>query len=139
MSRLPGWARGWLFAQGNVWRPAAETLLEVPDMRQGDSERREYVRQTVLLPCRVDSLTTSETMYVINVSAGGCLVATRGHAIQPGTQVTVHTKLDGVELPLTGRVAHARDGWGFAMEFVNLADDTRQHLEHFLAMEPTPS
>ena len=107
-------------------------------MRQGDSERRKHVRQTALLPCRVDSLTTSETMYVINVSAGGCLVATR-HAVPPGTQVTVRTKLDGVELPLTGRVVHARDGWGFALEFVNLADDTRQHLEHFLAMEPTPS
>ena len=106
-------------------------------MRQGASERRKHVRRTVVLPCRVESPTTSETMHVINLSAGGCLVATRGHAFQPGAQVTVHVKLDEVELPLAGRVVHARDGWGFALEFAHLADTARQHLEQFLAMEPT--
>ena len=108
-------------------------------MRQGDSERRKHVRRTVLLPCRVESPTTNETMQVINLSDGGCLVAARNFFVQPGVQVTVHVTFEDIELALTGRVVHARDGWGFALEFVNLATDTRHHLEHFLAMEPMPS
>ena len=104
-------------------------------MRQGDSERRKHVRRTVLLPCRVESPSTNETMHVINVSQGGCLVAARDIAVQRGAQVTLHVKFDAIELPLTGRVVHARVGWGFALEFVNLADDTRQHLDRFFAMQ----
>jgi len=109
-------------------------------MRQGGSERRKHIRRTVLLPCRVESPTTNETMHVINVSEGGCLIAARGDAmVQPGAQVTVRVKFDDVELPLTGRVVHVRAGWGFALEFVDLASDTRQHLKQFFAMDPTPS
>ena len=107
-------------------------------MRQGDSERRKHARRTVLLPCRVESSTTSETMHVINLSQGGCLVAARGSVFQRGVQVTLHVKFDDVELPLTGRVVHARDGWGFALEFVNLANDTRRYLEQVFAMQPIP-
>ena len=108
-------------------------------MRQGDSERRKHVRRTVLLPCRMGSPATNETVHVINVSQGGCLVAARDIAVQRGAQVTLHVKFADIELPLTGRVVHARDGWGFALEFVNLADDTRQHLEQFFAMQPASS
>jgi PilZ domain-containing protein len=108
-------------------------------MRQGDSERRKHARRTVLLPCRVESPTTSETMHLINLSEGGCLVACRGIAFPRGAQVTVHVKFEDVEIPLTGRVVHARDGWGFAVEFVNLTSDTRRHLEQFFAMQPTSS
>jgi hypothetical protein len=105
-------------------------------MRQGDSERRKHARRTVLLPCRVESSTTGETMQVINLSQGGCLVAARGSEFQRGAHVTLHVKFEDVELPLTGRVVHARDGWGFALEFVNLANDTRRYLEQFFAMQP---
>lgn len=108
-------------------------------MRQGDSERRKHARRAVLLPCRVESSTTNETMHVINVSQGGCLVAARDSVFQRGAQVTLHVKFEDVELPLTGRVVHARDGWGFALEFVNLASSTRQHLEQFFAMQPAPN
>jgi len=108
-------------------------------MRQGDSERRKHVRRTVLLPCRMGSPATNETMHVINLSQGGCLVAGRDSVVQRGAQVTVHVKLEDVEVPLTGRVVHARDGWGFALEFVNLASDTRQHIERFFAMQPASS
>ena len=74
-------------------------------------------------------------MQVINLSAGGCLVAARNTVVQPGGQITLHVKFDDVERPLTGRVVHARSGWGFALEFVNLASETRDHIEQFLAME----
>ena len=104
-------------------------------MRQG-SDRRKHVRRTVLLPCRMESPATNQAMHVINLSEGGCLIAARDTVVQAGTQVTLHVTLEGVELPLTGRVVHARSGWGFALEFVNLASDTRHHLEQFLAMEP---
>ena len=105
-------------------------------MRQGDSERRKHVRRTVLLPCRLESPATNETIHVINVSQGGCLVAARDTAVQPGAHVTLRVTFEEIELPLTGRVVHARDGWGFALEFVNLTDDTRQHLDRFFAMQP---
>jgi hypothetical protein len=78
---------------------------------------------------------TSPPMQVINLSSGGCLVAARDTVVQPGGQITVNVKFEGVELPLTGRVVHAREGWGFALEFVNLASETRHHIEQFLAME----
>jgi hypothetical protein len=78
-------------------------------------------------------------MQVINLSESGCLVAARDFVVQRGAQITVHVKLEDVELSLTGRVVHARDRWGFALEFVDLASDTRQHLEQFVAMQPTLS
>jgi hypothetical protein len=78
---------------------------------------------------------TSPPMQVINLSAGGCLVAARDTVVQPGGQITLYVKFEGLELPLTGRVVHARSGWGFALEFVNLAVGTRDHIEQFLAME----
>lgn len=71
-------------------------------------------------------------MHLINLSAGGCLVATRGAVVSTGAEVTVYAKLGGIEVPLAGRVAHAKSGWGFAVEFVNLAKEARQHLEQFL-------
>ena len=108
-------------------------------MRQGDSDRRKHARRTVLLPCRVESPTTNANLQVINLSAGGCLIAARDTVVLPGAAVTVHVTLDGTELRLTGRVVHARDGWGFALEFVNLANDTRQHLDRFFEMQPTSS
>ena len=49
----------------------------------------------------------------------------------------MHVKFDDIELPLTGSVVHARDGWGFALEFVSLATDTRRYLEQFFALQPT--
>jgi hypothetical protein len=85
----------------------------------------------------MESPATNETMHVINLSEGGCLVAAPGAAFSHGLQVTVRVKFEDVELPLTGRVVHARDGWGFSLEFVNLASDTRRYLEQFFAMQPT--
>ena len=104
-------------------------------MRQGNSDRRKHARRTVLLPCRMENPATSPPMQVINLSAGGCLVAARDTVVQPGGHITLHAQLEDVELPLTGRVVHARSGWGFALEFENLASATRHHLEQFLAME----
>ena len=107
-------------------------------MHPGNSDRRKHVRRPVLLPCRMEDPATSPPMQVINLSAGGCLVAARDMVVHPGGQLTLHVKLEGLELPLTGKVVHAREGWGFALEFVNLASETRHHLEQFLAMEATP-
>ena len=106
-------------------------------MRQGD--RRKHTRRTVLLPCRVETPTTNGKLQVINLSAGGCLIAARDAVVRPGVEVTVHVNLQGIEVPMTGRVVHARQGWGFALEFVDLAHDTRQRLEQFLALQPTPA
>jgi hypothetical protein len=104
-------------------------------MHPGNSDRRKHVRRTVLLPCRMENPATSPPMHVINLSTGGCLVAARDTVVQPGGQLTLYVKFDDVELPLTGRVVHARSGWGFALEFVNLASQTQHHIEQFLAME----
>ena len=91
-----------------------------------------------MLPCRVDGVATSGTTHVVDVSAGGCFIATRSTA-DTGAEVTVHAKFGGVELALTGRIVHAQSGRGFAIEFGNLPSDTRYLLEHFLTRAPAPS
>ena len=107
-------------------------------MRQGQSDRRKYARQSVMLPCRVDGVTTSGTMQVTDLSAGGCFIATRD-SVAAGSEVTIHAKFAGVELALAGRIVHVQPGSGFAIEFGNLPTDTRYMLEHFLTRAPAPS
>jgi hypothetical protein len=100
-------------------------------MRQSHEDRRKYARQAVLLPCRVDGVKTKGSMQVTDLSAGGCFVATRD-PVDAGSEVTIHARLAGVELPLPGRVVYVKTGRGFAIEFGNLASDTRYLLEQFL-------
>jgi hypothetical protein len=91
-----------------------------------------------MLPCRLDGVTASGTTHVIDVSAGGCFIATRG-SVTAGTEITVRANFGGIELALTGRVVHVRPGRGFAIEFGNLPSDTRYLLEQFLMRAPAPS
>jgi len=107
-------------------------------MRQGQSDRRQYARQSVMLPCRVDGVTTSGTMQVTDLSAGGCFIATQD-SVAEGSEVTIHAKFTGVELALAGRIVHVRPGRGFAIEFGNLPSDTRYMLEYFLTRAPARS
>ena len=107
-------------------------------MGQGQHDRRQYVRQSVNLPCRVDGAITGGVMRVTNLSAGGCFIATRG-LVTAGAEVTIHARCAGVELALTGRVVHVVPGHGFAIEFCNLPSDTRHLLEEFLTRAPVPS
>ena len=107
-------------------------------MRSNLSDRRKFARQTVSLPCRVDGVTASGTMQMIDVSAGGCFVATRD-AVAEGADVTIHAKLPGATLALPGRVVRVKPGRGFAIEFGNLASDTRYLLEQFLTRVLLPS
>ena len=106
-------------------------------MQQGQSDRRQYARQSVMLPCRVDGVTTNETMQVIDLSAGGCFIATRA-LITAGSDITILAKVAGVELALPGRVVHVKPERGFAIEFLNLPSNTRYMLEHFLTRAPGP-
>jgi hypothetical protein len=105
---------------------------------QDQRERRQYARQEVALPCRVDGVTTSGMVQVSNLSAGGCFIAARG-SVDARSEVTIHAKCAGVELALTGRVVHVQFGRGFAVEFGNLPSDTRYLLEQFLTRAPVPS
>lgn len=108
-------------------------------MQQGQSDRRQYARQSVMLPCRVDGVTTTGTTHVIDVSAGGCFIAATRASAARDAAVTVHANFGGVELSLTGRVVHDRPGRGFAIEFGNLPSDTRYLLDQFLMRAPAPS
>ena len=107
-------------------------------MRKGQRDRRRYARQSVMLPCRVEGVTTSGTMQVTDVSAGGCFIATR-EPVADGSEVTVRAKFAGVELSLAGRVVHVQPGRGFAIEFGNLPSDTRYLLEQFLTRVTDPA
>jgi hypothetical protein len=106
-------------------------------MQQDQSDRRQYARQSVTLPCRMDGV-TSGTMQVTDLSAGGCFIATP-ELITAGSEVTIRAKVAGVELALTGRVVRLQPGRGFGIEFGNLPSDTRYLLEHFLTRAPAPS
>ena len=101
-------------------------------MRQEHDERRRHIRQAVLLPCRLDGVTNG-AMQVIDLSEGGCFVATRT-AIPSGALVTVYARFGGAEVPLNGRIVHVRSGRGFAMEFVDLASEARLQLDQFLTL-----
>ena len=95
-----------------------------------DHERRKHVRRAVLLPCHVDGLPTG-TMQVIDVSEGGCFIATR-QAVTAGSRIAFYATLAGRELLFAGRIVHVKPGRGFAVEFVNLAVETRNQLHQFL-------
>ena len=95
------------------------------------SERRKHVRKTVLLPCRVDGVTTSGTLQMLDLSGGGCFVATK-ETVVASASVTVHARLGTVDVPLTGRIVHCQRGRGFAVEFENLSDASRTQLDAFL-------
>ena len=107
-------------------------------MRQDYTDRRRYARQAVSLPCRVDGLMSTAAMQVVDLSAGGCFVATL-NPLPAGADVTVRAKVGGIELPLKGRVVYVKAERGFAIEFGALASDTRYLLEQFLTRAVTPS
>ena len=107
-------------------------------MRQSHSDRRMFARQSVSLPCRVDGVTTQEPLRITDVSAGGCFVAAHD-PMTVSQEVTIHAKFAGVELSLVGRVVHVQRGRGFAIEFGNLATDTRYLLDQFLTRAPIPN
>ena len=107
-------------------------------MRPEQRDRRKYARQAVSLACRVDGVTTSGTMQMTDVSAGGCFIATRDSVVA-GSEVTIHAKLPGATLALPGRVVRVKPGRGFGIEFGNLASDTRYLLEQFLTRVLTPN
>jgi hypothetical protein len=86
----------------------------------------------------MDGVTTSGTMQVTDLSAGGCFVTT-AESVAEGSEVTIHAKFDGIELELAGRIVHVKPGRGFAIEFGNLRSDTRYLLEYFLTRAPAPS
>lgn len=110
---------------------------EVISTMRDQSDRRQFARHSVMLPCRVDGVTTSGTMQMTDLSAGGCFIATSDHAAADA-EVTIRAKFAGVELVLTGRVVRAQPGRGFAIEFGSLPSDTRHLLEHFLTRAPAP-
>ena len=100
-------------------------------MRQDSSERRKHVRRAVLLPCRVDGVDAGGPMQLIDLSEGGCFVAT-AERFAAGVQLTLQTRLGTSELALRGRVVHIRPGRGFAVEFINLPASALQRIEDFL-------
>jgi hypothetical protein len=71
-------------------------------------------------------------MQVIDLSVGGCLVATTD-PVPAGSDVTLHVTLAGIDMGFTGRVVHVQPGRGFAVEFRNFATEAQQQLEAFLA------
>ena len=92
-------------------------------MQQDQSERRKHVRRAVLLPCKVEGAWAHGTMQIVDLSVGGCFVATR-ETIPAGTQITLHAKLAGTEVRFTGRVVHMQGGRGFARGLIFRRDGT---------------
>ena len=76
-------------------------------------------------------------MQVIDLSVGGCLVATDEPA-PAGSEVTLRVTLGGIEVGLAGRVVHVRAGRAFAVEFRHLSAAEQQQLEEFLEEADRP-
>ena len=100
-------------------------------MSQDPSERRKHIRRAVLLPCRVEGADARGSMQVIDLSEGGCFVATTDR-YAAGVQLTLQIRLGTSDVALTGRVVHVRPRRGFAVEFMSLSQSAHQRLEEFL-------
>jgi Tfp pilus assembly protein PilZ len=79
----------------------------------------------------VEGADTRGPMQVIDLSEGGCFVATTDR-YAAGVQLTLQIRLGVSDVALTGRVAHLRPGRGFAVEFAGLPQSALQRLEDFL-------
>ena|SRR6185503_5338043 len=94
-------------------------------------ERRQHPRRPVVLECQVEGVSGLTDMRVTDLSVDGCYVDSRA-LVGVGSPTTLHLRLSGITLTLTGRIAHSQPGIGFGVRFDRLPSSTAQMLEKIL-------
>ena len=74
-------------------------------MQKGQSDRRQYARQSVMLPCRLDGVTANGTTHVIDVSAEGLRL------VMPPDRRWVPPPYFNVRIPLIGSAVTVQRMW----------------------------
>ena len=102
-------------------------------MTERHAERRKHERRPVLITCRAEGAFSHAAMQLIDLSEGGCFVAT-GAEFPRGMRLTLVAMVAGSEVILAGRVAHVQPGrgFGFEIDFEESPKGTRQRLEGLL-------
>jgi hypothetical protein len=106
---------------------------EHTDMAERHAERRRHARRQVLIACRAEGAFSHAAMRLIDLSEGGCFVAT-GAEFPRGLRLTLVATVAGSDVTLAGRVAHTQPGrgFGFEIDFDESPQGTRQRLEELL-------
>ena len=143
---LPSEAQDELAARGlrwKLWRP-----FEAPDLRfvvarvvsdTDPDELRLLGRVPCSIPARAESPLRVATVRLLDLSLGGCF-ASLAEPFPRGTRVVLRFDLDGSPCSLRGRVAWAMGSdaprWraaGMGIEFLEIDDDVRPHLDRQVA------
>lgn len=73
------------------------------------------------------------TCRIGDLSLGGCFIYSRAVPVR-GEEAVVTTKLDDLEITLTGHIVNIDPGMGFSVQFRDLSGEQVQELEAFLAV-----
>ena len=98
-----------------------------------ESDRREHFRVPGPFNGRWQGL-IPVPLHIHDLSVGGCLVESY-HEIRSGRRMTID-----IELPVEGWVSlqaetcYVRDGYGFAVKFVDVPDEMRVRLERVVQL-----
>jgi hypothetical protein len=77
-------------------------------------------------------------LVIKDLSLGGCFVLMSNTAL-PAKHMIIELLLQGEQIVVEGRPLHARDD-GFAVQFVNMSEETHRRLQIILArLSPTQS
>jgi hypothetical protein len=95
-------------------------------------EKRRHTRLPVLIDCRVEGASGRVETRMTDLSPVGCFVDTM-IPFSANTEVTLYATLNGVEVPLSGRVIPMKQsGFGIGVEFTGLDEATRKMLEAYI-------
>jgi hypothetical protein len=93
--------------------------------------KRRHPRLPVLVDCRVEGVSGRSEMRLTDISPTGCYVDT-SVSFSKGTRVVLYARLGDGDVVLPGRVIPLKSGGGFGVEFMDLDDATRKHLDAYL-------
>jgi PilZ domain len=97
-------------------------------------ERRTNKRKRLLLEAKWESMSSTHTARVEDLSLGGCFVDTLGR-VEPNEAVDLEVQLpSGGWLSLRGKVASYQPGVGFGMSFTSLSKDEVAALEELMSL-----
>ncbi len=89
-------------------------------------------RVEVDLPVELAGGSGASAARASDISAGGCYIES-AHPARIKSRIVFRLMLpSGRWLMLTGEVTHSRDGSGFGVRFIGMADTAQQAVAHFL-------
>ena len=101
---------------------------EAEQRNQKTTDRRRAERVEQYVDCTWLGDWGEETARISSLSTSGCYIDCRSAVPPLGTALTVTIKLPNGEITVQGTVVSAMRGVGFAVQFIELDDDTHARL-----------